>query len=199
MNIIVDEKKIGTFLPKIMRAATRLFVLKGIEGTTTKDIAREAGVAEGALYRHFKGKEDLAWHIFQVHLNQFTNELMGKVLVQPNAKDRIRVFVEESFAAYESDPELYTYLILREHSELEKYADKFQHPGHVVMKIIEDGQKSGEIRTGEPYVLGSLFVGGVIRVAVVKMYGNLHRNLTTYVSDVADMIWAMLKVPGRLK
>jgi AcrR family transcriptional regulator len=193
MNIILDKSKEHTKLPGVMRAALRLFVKKGIDGTTIKDIAREAGVAEGSLYRHFKSKDDLAWHLFSTTLSQFTLELMQKVFVEPTAERRIYKFVEESFAAYESDPELYTYLILREHSELDKYSQTYAHPGHVVMRIIEEGQKSGEIKAGEPYILGSLFVGGVIRVAVVKMYGNLTEHLAKYTSYVAESVWVMLK------
>jgi AcrR family transcriptional regulator len=197
MNIIIDKKKENTKLPVVMRAAVHLFVKKGIDGTTIKDIAREAGVAEGSLYRHFKSKDDLAWHLFSAHLNQFTADLMSKVYSKPTAQERIQTFIEESFAAYESDPELYSYLILREHSELDKYAQNYVHPGNVVMKIIEDGQKSGEIRLGEPYVLGSLFVGGVIRVCVVKMYGNISKDLREYAADVSAAIWTMLRAPEK--
>ncbi len=197
MNIIIDKKKENTKLPAVMRAALRLFVKQGIDGTTIKDIAREAGVAEGALYRHFKSKDDLAWHLFSAHLSQFTAELMSKVFAEKGAKERIHKFVEESFAAYESDPELYTYLILHEHSELDKYAKEYAHPGNVVMRIIDEGQKSGEIKAGEPYVLGSLFVGGVVLVAVVKMYGSIKENITNYTGYVADSLWAMLKSAER--
>jgi len=176
-----------------MRTAIHLFVKQGIDGTTIKDIAREAKVAEGALYRHFKSKDELAWHLFSTHLNQFTTELMGKVYPEPTAEKRIRKFVEESFTAFEHDPELYSYLILQEHSELNKYAQSYVHPGHVTIKIIEDGQKSGEIREGDTYVLSSLFVGGVIRICTVKMYGNIKKDLQSFVAPVADMIWAMLR------
>jgi AcrR family transcriptional regulator len=193
MNIILSDKKQRTKLPNIIRTAIHLFVKKGIDGTTIKDIAREARVAEGALYRHYKSKEDLAWQLFSTHLNKFTADLMAKVYPEQTAEKRIQVFVQESFAAYEEDPELYSYLILREHSELEKYAIDAVHPGHVVIKIIEDGQKTGEIRAGDPYLLGSMFVGGVIRVCVVKMYGNIKQDLKGYVNDVAGMIWAMLR------
>ncbi len=193
MKIIISDNKRKTKLPDVMRAAIHLFVKKGIDGTTIKDIAKEAGVAEGSLYRHFKSKEALAWHLFSAHLAQFTGELMSKVYPLPTAQARVRKFVEESFAAYEEDPELYSYLILREHSELDAYAQNFTHPGNVVLKIIEDGQTSGEIRAGEPYVLGSLFVGSVIRVCVVKMYGNLKTPLHDHISLVSDSIWDMLK------
>src|ERR1017187_6228654 len=107
MNIIIDKAKEHTKLPAVMRAALHLFVKKGIDGTTIKDIAREAKVAEGTLYRHFKSKDDLAWHLFRAPLQQFTQELESKVFAEQNAQARVRKFVEESFAAYESDPELY--------------------------------------------------------------------------------------------
>src|ERR1035438_5486567 len=114
MNISLDKKKENTKLPAVMRASLHLFMKKGIDGTTIKDIAREAKVAEGTLYRHFKSKEELAWHLFREPLQQFTRELESKVFAEKTAEARIRKFVEESFSAYESDPELYAYLILRE-------------------------------------------------------------------------------------
>jgi AcrR family transcriptional regulator len=194
MNLILKESKQNTKLPDVLRAALKLFVQKGIDGTTIKDIAKEAHVAEGALYRHYKSKDDLAWDLFKTHLVRFTEELKAQVLILPSAKERIFKFVEISFAAYESDPELYTYLILREHSELDTYSQAFEHPGDVVQKIIADGQKKGEIRSGEPFVLGSLFIGGIIRVAVVKMYGNLKKDLCAYSKEVSEGIWAMLRI-----
>lgn len=42
---------------KILQAARRLFARRGYEATTTKDLAAEAGVAEGTLFRHFANKK----------------------------------------------------------------------------------------------------------------------------------------------
>jgi AcrR family transcriptional regulator len=193
MNLIIDDNKLNTKLPKVMRAAIRLFVSKGIDGTTIKDIAREAGVAEGSLYRHFKSKEDLAWHLFQLHLSEFTMHLSAKVFAQQRTQDRVRAFVEESFKAFDEDRDLFTYLILREHGELQKYSQTYAHPGHIAIKLIEEGQKAGDIRSGEPFLLGSLFVGPVIRVCVVRIYGNLKDPLIQYSDDVAAGIWRMLQ------
>jgi AcrR family transcriptional regulator len=196
MNIIIDQSKEKTKLPGVMRAALKLFVKKGIDGTTIKDIAREAKVAEGALYRHFKSKDDLAWHLFSTHLDAFTKELTEKVFAHTSAQERIQCFVRESFAAFESDPELYTYLILREHSELQKYPQNFVHPGHIVVKVVEDGQKTGEIKAGNAYVLAAIFIGSIIRVCVTKMYGSIQEDVRSFTGDVADSIWSALKKQG---
>ncbi|NJL51603.1 MAG: TetR/AcrR family transcriptional regulator [Hydrococcus sp. SU_1_0] len=42
---------------KILQAALQLFAKRGYEGTTTKDLAKSAGVAEGTLFRHFTSKK----------------------------------------------------------------------------------------------------------------------------------------------
>ncbi|NEQ33278.1 MAG: TetR/AcrR family transcriptional regulator [Leptolyngbya sp. SIO4C5] len=47
----------GETQTKILRAAQRLFAQKGYGGTTTRDLAQAAGVAEGTLFRHFDNKK----------------------------------------------------------------------------------------------------------------------------------------------
>ncbi|MCA2694385.1 MULTISPECIES: TetR/AcrR family transcriptional regulator [unclassified Microcystis] len=42
---------------RILQAALRLFAAKGYEGTTTKDLAGKANVAEGTLFRYFPNKK----------------------------------------------------------------------------------------------------------------------------------------------
>ncbi|AFY86486.1 MAG: hypothetical protein CLLPBCKN_003143 [Chroococcidiopsis cubana SAG 39.79] len=42
---------------RILQAAQRLFARQGFDGTTTRDLAQAAGVAEGTLFRHFSNKK----------------------------------------------------------------------------------------------------------------------------------------------
>ena len=44
----------------ILDAATRVFAHKGIASATMAEIASEAGISPGAIYRYFENKEDLA-------------------------------------------------------------------------------------------------------------------------------------------
>ena len=50
---------------QILRVATRLFARQGCQGTTTKEIARKAGVTEALIFRHFPSKDDLYWAVIQ--------------------------------------------------------------------------------------------------------------------------------------
>ena len=42
---------------RILKAAQHLFATQGFDGTTTRDLAQAAGVAEGTLFRHFANKK----------------------------------------------------------------------------------------------------------------------------------------------
>ncbi|MGF1493237.1 MAG: TetR/AcrR family transcriptional regulator [Microcoleaceae cyanobacterium] len=42
---------------RILQAARHLFAHRGYDGTTTRDLAQAAGVAEGTVFRHFQNKK----------------------------------------------------------------------------------------------------------------------------------------------
>ncbi|BAZ29271.1 TetR family transcriptional regulator protein [Cylindrospermum sp. NIES-4074] len=44
---------------RILQAALKLFAAQGFDGTTTRDLAQAAGVAEGTLFRHFPNKKSI--------------------------------------------------------------------------------------------------------------------------------------------
>src|SRR5262245_52020789 len=50
---------------RIVGAALELFQRKGFEATTTKAIARKAGIAEGTVFNYFPTKEDIALYFFE--------------------------------------------------------------------------------------------------------------------------------------
>lgn len=51
---------------RLLDAATEAFATKGFHATTTRDIAKAAGVTSGAVYIHFESKEDLLFHVSAV-------------------------------------------------------------------------------------------------------------------------------------
>jgi AcrR family transcriptional regulator len=61
----------GATRDKILEAAEKLLLLKGSAHVTTKEIAREVGLSESALYRHFDHKEDIFFALITEHLPVF--------------------------------------------------------------------------------------------------------------------------------
>jgi AcrR family transcriptional regulator len=58
MPIFQSERKTEpSTREKILKVAQKLFARNGYDGTTTKELAEKAGIAEGTLFRHFTNKK----------------------------------------------------------------------------------------------------------------------------------------------
>jgi len=73
---------------KILEASLRLFSEKGIRETTIKDIAKEVGITEGAIYRHFKSKEEIVLGLFSSYSEELYNRLISVVKEEAPYKER---------------------------------------------------------------------------------------------------------------
>jgi AcrR family transcriptional regulator len=189
MKLKIDPAKKDTKLPAIMEAAVTLFVERGIDGTSIKEIAAAADVAEGALYRHFKSKEDLAWSLFAENLKEYTAHLFGAVLPVRGARERIRIFTQETFAACEMNRALFYYLLLSEHRSLKRFNEEYQHPGKLVEQVIAEGQKAGELRPGDAWVQFAVIVGSVHRLCSLRCRGSVSKPLTELVDETVEFVW----------
>jgi AcrR family transcriptional regulator len=70
-----DERK-----ELILEAARRAFSRRGdVAGTTIKDIAAEAGISEGIIYRHFESKDELFYQAAVEPLNDAINHGVEKI------------------------------------------------------------------------------------------------------------------------
>lgn len=63
------EEKRAKSRREIMEASWSLFLEKGYDKTTTRDIVRKAGILNGSLYNRFKSKEDILIAIISDALN----------------------------------------------------------------------------------------------------------------------------------
>lgn len=48
---------------KILEAAKNVIMQKGIDGATVRNIAKEAGLTTGALYHHYRNKEEILYEV----------------------------------------------------------------------------------------------------------------------------------------
>ena len=67
---------------KILEAACNIFAEKGYSAATTNEIAKQAGVAEGTIFRYFKTKK----HILHGLLIQLVGLLADKIAIPPIEK-----------------------------------------------------------------------------------------------------------------
>ncbi|MGQ7870580.1 TetR/AcrR family transcriptional regulator [Sunxiuqinia sp. sy24] len=75
---------------QILATALKLFVTNGFHATPTSKIAKEAGVATGTLFHHFKTKEELINTLYLETKGEMTQSLSTKVEEQETIKGKLR-------------------------------------------------------------------------------------------------------------
>ena len=157
---------------QILDASLRLFSERGFARTTVRDIARQAGITDAAIYYHFESKRDLLDAL--VEERGFLNNLENLARLQPDAplqetlhwtargaihimdenRDFLRLIIMEGLGGDEAALEQYDRLIgLWERAlttVLTRYRDKGELPGnspetvarHIIYTILMAFQES---------------------------------------------------------
>ncbi len=82
---------------RILEAGFRLFSQKGLHGTSSREIASEAGVAIGSFYSYFEDKRELFIELLKTHrLNvlKILNEYSSKKITDTNQSELIQNLVK---------------------------------------------------------------------------------------------------------
>ena len=109
----------------IVSVASQLFLSKGIESVTLKDIAKEVGVGEATIYRHFTTKQNLVMLAAQSMANDLHNKYFD-LDDTANGISMIEAFYNNFLKIYEEHPEYYRFIsdfdiMVHEDSSLEEY------------------------------------------------------------------------------
>jgi TetR/AcrR family transcriptional regulator len=102
---------------KIKDAAKKVFLEKGYEGATTRDIAKEAGLNCALMNYYFRSKEKLFAAIFEEMLQLFFQG-MTTVLHKPiSLKEKIVELIEHDFQTFKSNPSLCIFILNELHRD----------------------------------------------------------------------------------
>ncbi len=178
---------------QIVSVAMRLFSERGFRGTTTKEIARDAGVSEAIIFRHFATKEDL-YHAI-IDCKACTG---GMADMQNPVAESVRHEVDEAMRRHDDravfrgialsmmrhhhdDPDflrLLLYSALEGHQLSQMFWDLNVRVLYEFLgSYIRERQRTGALRDVDPLVVVRAFTGMVIHHSVTSILWDKHRPL----------------------
>lgn len=89
----------------LLETASRLFTTQGVASTTLNHIAEEAGLTRGAVYWHFKGKDDIIRALWETYSMPKIEPLKAKIfeLEEGAALERFKQIIFELIDLIKSD------------------------------------------------------------------------------------------------
>lgn len=196
---------------QILATAVNLFSRRGFRGTTTKEIARAAGVSEAMVFRHFATKEALYGAILD---DKGCREGVGKFPWEGNnvlqralaEKDDFAVFYNIALSALDKHQtdvnflRLIFYSALEEHELAERFFSDFVAR---VYEFIGDyilmRQRDGAMREIEPRVVVRAFLGMLIHHSLNNILWDKERKLLDVSNEEAAREFAGIMLRGVLK
>jgi AcrR family transcriptional regulator len=175
---------------RIEKAATRLFVEKGIAETSIRDIAHAVEMSEGALYRHFESKDDLVWKVFERHYVEFAAKLQALGQTEPTARGKLAAMIRGFCHAHDENPTLFRFLLFVQHGQLHKLAPGTPTPVDVMRTVMHDAIASREIPAQHPDLATALVFGVVLQPVTFAAYQRLPRDLGSMCDRLVAAAWA---------
>lgn len=139
---------------------------RGYHATTTPEIARRAGVAEGTIYRHFESKQGLLNEIYRAGVGVFA-EAFAAAARAPTTEDRLGAAARGWCDIAARDASLARLVILMDWGpELDGRSRDIQRDlRDRVEQVVAGGKSAGDIRPG-PAATSAAIWFALIRYAI---------------------------------
>jgi AcrR family transcriptional regulator len=146
---------------KILHAAKKVFVRKGLYGARMQEIADEAGINKALLHYYFRSKEKLFQTIFQEAFHKFAPSTFGLMASDAPIEEKIKMFVANYIDTISDNPFLPVFIINEINQNPERLTQITNMMGNlsdVIAKQLEEKVQSGEYRPVDPMQLFSNIV-----------------------------------------
>ena len=96
---------------KILAAALEVFSAKGFHGTTVDEIAENAALGKGTVYRHFHSKKGLFSELIRLKVAELEEKVKGSIDPHADVLEIIETYLKTYFSFFDRNRDLYKVLI----------------------------------------------------------------------------------------
>ncbi|MFW5846356.1 MAG: TetR/AcrR family transcriptional regulator [Planctomycetota bacterium] len=176
----------------LKQAALRRFVEYGIHATGIRDIAKDAGCSEAALYRHWPNKEQLVGQLFQEHLESVVTLMRDHLGGPGDLASRVRAGCQALYTLYDEQPMVFRFVLLVQHEVAHYLPKDLDMPQDVLIEVFSKAAAEGET-DGDPVLLSAACIGIFLQTATYVIYKRLDPPLIRYVDSVSAHALCLLR------
>jgi AcrR family transcriptional regulator len=137
---------------RIDAAALGLFVRVGVDAATTREIAAEARVSEGALYRHYRSKDAMAVALFRGVHRRLSQLVEAAAAGERDIRAKAAAIVAGYCQVADENWTLFTFHMVNVHRFIPYYQEDGRDPVSVVETLLKQAMSAVEIPPADPRV-----------------------------------------------
>ena len=172
---------------KIREQAIRLFVERGIDAVSMRDIAHAVGIRPSTIYVHWKSRDELVRDLFCAGYAEYGRRVAEIAQAAGSFAERFEAVVRLICRLHAEDRTLFNFILLSQHDHLLQIPPDDRNPMEALHRMVAAAMATGEIPAGDPGVVTAALVGIVLQPATFRAYGRLDRDL----EEMADELVAL--------
>ena len=200
----LKEKPLPPGRIKIVRALKSLLVEKEFSAITTAEIAKSAGVTEALIYKYFKDKRDLLHQVLSEYLEQYRSQMGQDLKGIKGTFNKLRKLIWSHINVYATNRVFAKILLI----EVRNYPDYYKSEtyirvkeySNIVLKIIEEGIRDGEIRNDVPArLIRHSILGSIEQVCLSGITFGKEINPDDLTEQICEIIFKGIAISGLVK
>lgn len=183
---------------KILNSAIKIIGEKGFHRAKVKDIANDAGVADGTIYNYFNNKEDILVTIFKVKLEEYVNLAKKELVGIDDPEEKLKTLIKYHFRVMVETPYLANVLQIELRQPMKdlrvKVRRHLKNYFNLIENVIEEGKIKGAFNKDlNVYLAREMYFGTLDEIVSTWIFKGLSWDLNETVDILTPMFLKAFK------
>jgi len=177
---------------RIKDEAMALFVARGVDGVSVRDIAAAVGMKAPNLYAHFRSRDELVQELFTEGYAAYAAMLTQAAAGAGDFATQLDRMIRLACRLHDEDTVRFRFLLLTQHGSLSGIDPAGEdNPMDFLQRTVQAAIDSGELPPCNAALLTGMIVGLVVQTATFLLYGRLRGPMQGFADAIADAARAL--------
>ena len=179
---------------KIMKSFSLLMAKKDFHSITTAQIARNATVTEGLIYKYFNDKKDLLYQVLNDHFIKFQAKIEGRIVKEKTCIKQLEIIILSSLESYADNRTFSKILLLEVRNSLDFFDssayEMIRKYSRTILEIIEKGIEKGELKSDvNPYILRKVILGAIEHACLGEIIFSRKLDIDEISTGISNIVF----------
>lgn len=179
---------------KIIKAFSFLMSQNDFHSITTAQIASNAKVTEGLIYKYFKDKKDLLYQVLHDHFIEFQKKIETRIAMEKTCIRQLEVIIFSSLESY-ADNRIFSKILLLEVRNSLDFFDSGAYEmvrkySRTILEIIKTGIEKKEFKPDiDPFIFRKVILGAIEHACLGEIIFSKQLDIDKVSTGITNIVF----------